>query len=97
MDQILAGGSLVALLALIWGPLVLLFIWRDQSRWWFLASYIAAMFFGLILLLTAPTEDRHLNPPLFIVVVLAWGRLVYRAWRARRAPIALTPGEEIRP
>ena len=90
-QQIGFGVLLVAVilvtLALAWGPLVLLFKWKDAQRWWYLTAYMVALLIGLGASYTVPVGTEVRNPLFTILVVLIWVR-VFRVWRVRRRTLA---------
>jgi hypothetical protein len=97
VQQIGFGALLVAVvlvtLALVWGPLVLLFRWKDARRLKYLAYYLAAFLINAIVMAEGSRAGSPLTAPL---VVLAWIYVV-RVWRARRAPFVLAAAEEAKP
>jgi hypothetical protein len=94
MDALIALGLVAALLAAMRGPLVLLFVWKDEQRWRFLGFYAGAWTLGAIISVADPNAHGA-KPAELITVTLAWRR-VYKQWRARRAPIVLAAAQEVK-
>lgn len=90
--NIAASIELVALLlglfAVGWGPVMLLFIWKDAQRWWFLNGYLIALAMNVYTSLVMTGRNRVTNPLGLILLSMVWRR-AYRVWRARHAPVVL--------
>lgn len=86
---ILLVAVVLVTLAFVWGPLVLLFKWKDAQRWWYLTAYIVVILIGVVLSLTTPEGAEVRNPLFTILVLLAWTR-VYKVWRVRRRALTET-------